>query len=516
LDRIGNIGHRVKLAGLGLATERPDLRPGRPAAPSIGARVGVRMDRFAQHPVGRPPPTSTMKAYEVLVWIALNRFIPYQNRGCLFFEDFGIRTGSPDASVLEALEARAGLLENGRFCAVCCPTNSDPDRDSFRNPIFTSQGPRILRFLRAAYRQEYDRLLTYKDAARIYRERKFEDKLMTEKLDDAWDQLRDKLAGRTLVAYGLRLGTDGYQVPGALVEEIGPMVFMHPAVRITEWNSTGADPSLPHDEISRLRLPRFGEIQLQTAGVLACWPAKSIATEPVPAPEQPRALPIGTSGASASIGESDSRDEDGMQNDPWDKAPGAWVMLADLFARIKKELNIGPEEAAMTLRGPLEGLRIRAELIGWGGPFTPNWVGPGAPAFRGLSMNDQAYRVSSDGWNMVDWTSGTLCEHRIKLLWSDVRRELRPLAWDQHVTTSKAISPSKRKPGPGAPVKYDWDAFWIEVALWTAEWNLEEQDRTRLQKHMEGWTAETMSPAPDASTIRGKLAKLYAAGRARN
>lgn len=61
----------------------------------------------------------------------------------------------------------------------------------------------------------------------------------------------------------------------------------------------------------------------------------------------------------------------------------------------------------------------------------------------------------------------------------------------------------------GAPQKHDWSMFWMEVAAYGAEHDLQEPDRLDLQKHMEEWTARKWLTSPDASTIRKKIVDLY-------
>jgi len=62
----------------------------------------------------------------------------------------------------------------------------------------------------------------------------------------------------------------------------------------------------------------------------------------------------------------------------------------------------------------------------------------------------------------------------------------------------------------GRPPAHDWEAFWIEVACWAAENDLQADDRPELRKHMLAWFAERSSTPPDASTVDRKLSALYA------
>lgn len=75
--------------------------------------------------------------------------------------------------------------------------------------------------------------------------------------------------------------------------------------------------------------------------------------------------------------------------------------------------------------------------------------------------------------------------------------------------------PPRRNPG-GRQSRHDWDAFWIEVAWYAAQNDLEEKHRAELQQYMEDWTARTSPDPPDAATIRKKLAALYARATAPN
>ncbi len=88
---------------------------------------------------------------------------------------------------------------------------------------------------------------------------------------------------------------------------------------------------------------------------------------------------------------------------------------------------------------------------------------------------------------------------------------------DEAARETSVPAERRRRPDAGGhPPVHDWDAFWIEVAHWTGANGTPEDlcpsERTRLQKHMEEWTAnnpprghEAMHPA----TVRGKLKLLF-------
>ena len=61
----------------------------------------------------------------------------------------------------------------------------------------------------------------------------------------------------------------------------------------------------------------------------------------------------------------------------------------------------------------------------------------------------------------------------------------------------------------GAPVRFDWDQFWIEAIFWMTLNGTDEARRQDLQNHMMNWTGERWSEPPHASTIREKLKWLY-------
>jgi hypothetical protein len=75
--------------------------------------------------------------------------------------------------------------------------------------------------------------------------------------------------------------------------------------------------------------------------------------------------------------------------------------------------------------------------------------------------------------------------------------------------TGVEVQPPVRTTG-GKPTKHDWDAFWIELALYASANDLFDVERTEVQRHMEQWSAEHMSdPTPNPATVRAKIKKLY-------
>ena len=74
-----------------------------------------------------------------------------------------------------------------------------------------------------------------------------------------------------------------------------------------------------------------------------------------------------------------------------------------------------------------------------------------------------------------------------------------------------ATQESYAKNAGGRPPLHDWDSFWIEVALYAAENDLEDQHWRDLQKHMEDWTSDQGKKPPDPATIRKKLQRLKVA-----
>jgi hypothetical protein len=103
--------------------------------------------------------------------------------------------------------------------------------------------------------------------------------------------------------------------------------------------------------------------------------------------------------------------------DPWSDALGQWVWLDKLLATVEQELSQPVPAAAKVLRPAMEVLRIRTDVPKWphsSGIADNTWV----------FSNGEWTGVSDAGWEHVDWKTGTLAGRHVRVLWSDVQREL--------------------------------------------------------------------------------------------
>ncbi len=224
-------------------------------------------------PVARPMKW-IMTACEVVTWIAFRRAIPQERLGVLSKVTLDRWLALPADTVLDALEARAGLSGNGPFCAIRIGPGPRFDFDSHpsRYMVFSEKGPAILRLIRRMHRQEAGRLLSYADLARKLREEIAADERVSEQMEEAKAQVRDRVAGGFLVAFGIPVEPDGKRRAGAVPEALPASLFMHPAITLTEWDTVNADTTRPLKEWWDKHLPRFEDMRFRTAEVLALWP----------------------------------------------------------------------------------------------------------------------------------------------------------------------------------------------------------------------------------------------------
>jgi hypothetical protein len=198
----------------------------------------------------------------------------------------------------------------------------------------------------------------------------------------------------------------------------------------------------------------------------------------------------------------------GKEN-PWLDTVPAWVPLADLLPTIEKHLGIPRDQATKPLRKALEELDINTALDDNGDTRTAQRANLGPWFYHSQEGSPGAFAVSHQGWTRVDWLAGTLAGYVIRVCWKQVEQILAPMAAkdDEEVGVLK-IGPVRS--AAGRPPKHDWDAFWIEVAIFASGNDLiEDAAQRELRSHMVQWSAEHMGfPAPDPTTVRKKLQKL--------
>lgn len=64
--------------------------------------------------------------------------------------------------------------------------------------------------------------------------------------------------------------------------------------------------------------------------------------------------------------------------------------------------------------------------------------------------------------------------------------------------------------GPGAPTRFDWEAFWIEVCRRIYEDGLP-PSQAAMARDMLDWFTETGGAVPDLSTVKKKISRLWRA-----
>ena len=76
-----------------------------------------------------------------------------------------------------------------------------------------------------------------------------------------------------------------------------------------------------------------------------------------------------------------------------------------------------------------------------------------------------------------------------------------------------ATSPDRkaRPPGPGAPLRHDWDGFYIELCRQIHENGLPSTQAALVRKLMDWFHANADQP-PDESTVRRKITRFWKAG----
>lgn|GEM_PF-3112507 len=218
-------------------------------------------------------------------------------------------------------------------------------------------------------------------------------------------------------------------------------------------------------------------------------------------------------------------------SDLWAEAIGAWVALSELLQTVQGVTGIPPKDAGSLLRPQLEMCAVRAAVLG-----APEVLSGEMSETSFIDVFNEPRWLSPADWLLVQWDTGRLHDHQVYILRADVMALLDPSQFSGRpdrrgnrgpqgeVTSAGAVGAASLKSnskhiGGGRPPTRDWDAFWIEVAIWCEGNAFGDQDRQRLQSHMEDWCLEHAGN-PDKpthpQTIRAKLGKLYAAARERN
>ncbi len=194
-------------------------------------------------------------------------------------------------------------------------------------------------------------------------------------------------------------------------------------------------------------------------------------------------------------------------DDPWLGPVAGWVRLSHLFAAIEKDLQIAANDASKIIRRAVGENRLAAEVVGWV-PSAENgdrrrwWI----ESIDDVLRHGFPAVLTSEGWKHVETDTGTLEGHQVLVRWSDVEQLL------AGVEKSPPVAEPPVNRG-GRPKAHDWEAFWIEVARYGLGETVSPEEQDQLQSHMVAWSAGHMDdPAPDPSTIRKRLLRLYNPG----
>jgi hypothetical protein len=209
-----------------------------------------------------------MSVWEVLSWI---EFKEIRSRSDLDDRDFVLRWGHSNAGpALEALEARAAPSP---FCIVH-PLVLEDERwagESYSHRACSSEGPRMLRWIRAQARKREGRLVTYAELAAQLRGELEKATNDAAQIEQARHELLEALRASKLTAWGKRNTRPGQPSPTAPYEAIAAAVFADELVSITEWGTVGADPEHPTAN-HKYHGASFSEVRFYSDEVISLWP----------------------------------------------------------------------------------------------------------------------------------------------------------------------------------------------------------------------------------------------------
>ena len=224
------------------------------------------------------PAGPIMTACEAITWVAFRRSLSQCAIGTLWTVDVARWGAWPADAVLEALRARAGLIGDGRFCAIGFPPEAgDNDPFWFHQPhheVFTQKGPATLRAVRAIHRRSTGQLLSFQQLAEKLGAEIEADKATEAKIKAAAADLKAYAAAGKVTFSGQRWRDDGASYGATpdnpMPEPIPKELFGHPNVHISEFDEVGLfGPMKPG---LHQKLPRYHSLYVATEQILAIWP----------------------------------------------------------------------------------------------------------------------------------------------------------------------------------------------------------------------------------------------------
>ncbi len=131
------------------------------------------------------------------------------------------------------------------------------------------------------------------------------------------------------------------------------------------------------------------------------------------------------------------------------------------------------------------------------------------PAFKGETVTVRRFRPDHpDGYIDIDVPEGGI---RIGLSDLIVTRAERDRFEAAHGLNGNKPMRSGPRPGPGAPPRHDWDGFWIAVCRQIHD-NGWPATQAAMVRTLMDWLETNAGRAPDESTVRKKIARLWRSG----
>jgi hypothetical protein len=198
---------------------------------------------------------------------------------------------------------------------------------------------------------------------------------------------------------------------------------------------------------------------------------------------------------------------------------GRLVTYAELAKRLRAELQTEAEDEAQIERARqelLEALRA-ARLTAWGKPNTRQGQPNPLAQFEAIPASvfiDEAVSITEWATVSADPNHPTAIYSYHGPTFREVRFHSAEVltvwpAEPPETAISNHLADAAPRTRGGRPVQHDWDAFWIQVAMFAAENGLYAEERTKLQRHMQDWTAQHWPEISDPATIRARIRRLF-------